>query len=165
MANQIEKSVYGKWSKIKRWGSLALIFSGLGYELYCYMTTGKMHLDISSYCIVFLFIWLWHLAFEYTHTYTGKELIVEKKGFGVTKTYRYKMADVEGLTQGFKKNLLKREAGVRYISRFSWADDNPVHLIVLNKNYYPSHIMIKTSREFFEKIQQKHAEKLPSSVV
>ena len=163
LANHIEQSVYGKWSKINRWGSLAMILSGLLYELYCYLTTKTLHLDVSFYCLIFLVVWICHLACDYTYIYTGKELIVEKKSFGVTNVCSYKITDIEGLVKGFKKNMLKKEAGVRYISRFSWADDHPVHLIILKKDHYPTHIMIKASNGFFEKIQQKQTEKFPDA--
>ncbi len=153
MAIYKESGVYTSVDKTLRWGSLLLMVGLVGLEIY-YVMQGAVHLDTWFFAIALIALWCWRCGFDYTYSYNPKEFIIERRGLGMEKIYKYSFTDIENISYECDRKLFKRDGIDKYASRFSSSDANDLRLAIVQQNGKRIGVMFKSTGALLDKMKK-----------
>jgi len=149
-----EKSIISGERQFYKYGALSLICISLAYEGYQSIILGRLSLMGIGYSFFFLFLWVWRCLFAYTYMLDEKQLIITRKGLGLTKITLIPLTSIASFTNHYVRSFFRKTKIGKYQHLYSSTDPRPQRLLVYRENDKLIGAIFKVSDEFLAQVRQ-----------
>jgi hypothetical protein len=139
--------------------ALALIVLDFVYEGYRTFGLYEFSLLGWGYAVLFLALWLWRCAFQYSYALTDRSFTVIMFGLGIERRMTIPFADMESFSNHYKKRFFRKTKVSMYTYRYSSLDGNPVRILVYRHGTKLRGLLFKCSDTMIDELRRRYPDR------